>query len=574
MIAKKLIYKIVAIAFTILLLNSCEEFIDVNPRDKISVDDYWYQSSHLENYIKHFYNFLPTSFPVREGDSDDVIYINESTILNGLRSARTGKWTNEWSNIRDINIFFDNYQKCVDSYQNYKQYLGEAYFFRAWFYFNLLETYGDVPWYSKAVQIDDEEELMRPRDPRTFVADKIMADLDEAVIHLDYRSKTGNSRINKEAALAFKTRVALFEGTWQKYHAKLNTPFATPNADPNKYFQECVDAVEELINNNNYKVGIYNTGDPDKDYFKLFGFTNMSNIDEVILYRAYNADDGLYNTIQSEITYKPDGIAITWGLVSSYLGKDGKPYDFLGLAATTKGNPFLSKIGNDCDARLKSTIWMPGDVMAEKVNVIFNKPPIDKGTLFCCPTGFAPKKGANPEDPGAGLSWEAHNGETGLIILRYGEVVLNYAEAKCELDNTVALQQLNLLRERAGMPDFEVNPKNSYFNYDDYGYSISDELYAIRQERRVELGVEAFRDEDYRRWAAHSLFKGKRPKGYPYSAVEFPTYQPPLDENGLIDYYASRLPNGYLFREGQDYLTSIPQDELVLNPNLVQNPGW
>ena len=76
------------------------------------------------------------------------------------------------------------------------------------------------------------------------------------------------------------------------------------------------------------------------------------------------------------------------------------------------------------------------------------------------------------------------------------------------------------------------------------------------------------------RWAAHSLFKGKRFKGYPLNKEEFPNYNKPLDENGLIDYYQNSLPTGYKFRENKDYLYSIPQDEITLNPNLVQNPGW
>lgn len=562
------------IVISFFLFSSCNEFINLNPRDQISVDDYWFKSSHLENYMKRFYNFLPNSFPYRQGDSDDVIYINESATMNGVRSSRTGKWTNEWSNIRDINIFFDNYRKCEDSYDNYKQYLGEAYFFRAWFYFELLKTYGDLPWYSSKIEINDDDDLTRPRDPRTLVADNIIFDLDEAVFHLKFRSENGNSRINKEAALALKTRVALFEGTWQKYHKKINSPFATPGANPEKYFQDCINAAEELLNNSNYKVGIYSSGNSDNDFFKMFGLTNMSDINEVILYRAYNGSDGLHNTLQSLITYKPAGIGITWELISSFLGNDGKPYDYLGLAETAKGNSFLTKIGSECDPRIKSTIWLPGDIMAKDINLVFEKPPIDRGTEFICPTGFSPKKGANPDDPGAGKTWEAHNGETGLIIFRFGEVLLNYAEAKCELDNSIALEQLNLLRSRVGMPDFEVNSKNSYFNYDDYGYSISDELYAIRQERRVELANEGFRENDYRRWAAHALFKGKRPKGYPFNSQEFPNYQPRVDSNGLIDYYYSRLPNGYQFRENRDYLTSIPQDELMLNPNLEQNPGW
>jgi hypothetical protein len=152
--------------------------------------------------------------------------------------------------------------------------------------------------------------------------------------------------------------------------------------------------------------------------------------------------------------------------------------------------------------------------------------------------------------------------------------LLNYAEAKCELDNSVAYAQLNLLRQRAGMPDFTVNPQSSDLNPVDYGYAISDELYEIRRERRVELALESLRESDYMRWAAHSLFKGKRPKGYPFNPAEFPTYTPHLDANGLIDAYAVSIPNGYGFRPGQDYLYSIPQDELTLNTNLIQNPGW
>ena len=112
-----------------------------------------------------------------------------------------------------------------------------------------------------------------------------------------------------------------------------------------------------------------------------------------------------------------------------------------------------------------------------------------------------------------------YKGETAYIYFRYGEVLLNYAEAKCELDNSVAYTQLNLLRARAGMPDFTVNPQSSDLNPADYGYSISDELYEIRRERRVELAFEGLRNEDYRRWAAHSLFKGKRPKGYPFTTA-------------------------------------------------------
>ena len=277
--------------------------------------------------------------------------------------------------------------------------MGEAYFFRAWFYFNLLKKYGDVPWYSHVIEMDDTEELMRPRDSRLLIADSILADLDNAITHLELRKDVGNNRINKEAALAFKTRVALFEGSWQKYHA--NTDFGTVGADPTKYFKICVEAAEELMKGD-YKVGIYNTGNPDEDYYKLFGFDNMSDVNEVLLYRAFNAAEGAGNSTQGFITYNSNSKGITWELVSSYLGKNGKPYDYLNTAAANKGNVFLTKIAEDCDVRLKSTVWIPGDLMSVGENAYFSGPTIEGGALQLCPTGFQVKKTANPNSPAAG----------------------------------------------------------------------------------------------------------------------------------------------------------------------------
>ena len=142
------------------------------------------------------------------------------------------------------------------------------------------------------------------------------------------------------------------------------------------------------------------------------------------------------------------------------------------------------------------------------------------------------------------------------------------------MDGTIAYDALNQLRKRAGMPDFAVNPQSVDKNKAEYGYPISDALYEIRRERRVELALEGQRDEDYKRWGAGALFKNKRPKGYPVDLTKYPHFSDRVDENGLIDYFKTVMPNGYQWRENQDYLNSIPQDELTLNPNLTQNPGW
>jgi hypothetical protein len=555
-----------------LLFNSCEDFIDLQPLDRIGTNDYWFTAADLENYIVQFYPNLGGSNMVHSdtGDSDDIVHSSLSSILNGQRTPATGNWRGEWTNIRNVNIFFDNYEKCTDMFDLYKHYVGEAHFFRAWFYFGLLKKYGDVPWYTSALQIDDEEGLNRPRDSRTVVADNIIADLDKAAEYLSLRSEVGNQRLNKETALAFKTRVALYEGTWQKYHA--GDAFGTSGADPGKYFRHVVSAAEELINGD-YTVGIYNTGNPGTDYYEMFGLDNMSSINEVLLYRAFSIADGMTNNAQHNVTERNTGKGVTWELVSSYLGKDGKPYDYTSVGQTEKGNAFLTKIAADCDPRLKATIWIPGDLMGAANNKIFTLPGVNAGANWLCQTGFEPKKTSNPYSAGAGDPGSPQS-QTAYLSFRYGEVLLNYAEAKYEVDGTVATAQLNLLRKRAGLPDFTVNPQSDDPNRIDYGYSIPDALYEIRRERRVEMALEGQRDEDLMRWAAHRLFKGKRPKGYPFLQSEFPEYTVALDENGLIDYWTRDLPNGYQFREGQDYLYSIPQDELTLNPGLKQNPGW
>ncbi len=568
--------KYIIMGFALLLIVSCESFLDRPPLDKIGTDSYWKTAQDLENYILQYYpKFIGhgitagSLIALEDEKSDNAIVDTPNRLLDGENTITTGGWVNEWKDIRSVNIFFDNYRNCKDGFEQYRHYLGEAYFFRAWFYFKLVKKYGDVPWYNKQLFPESEEELMKARDPRTLVVDSILANLDKAVLYLNTRALAdgGNNRLNKEAALAFKTRVALYEGTWQKYHS--GTAFATPGANPAKYFQACVDAAEELMGGN-YTVGIYNTGHPDEDYYKLFGMVDMSSVNEVLFYKAYNAGDNLGHNLQVYTTFHPGEFGLTWSLVTSYLAKDGTPYDYMGLAQTAKGSDFLSTIATDCDPRLGFTVWTPGDIQTASSGQAFTLPPIDEAGTDLCVTGFQSRKYSNPTQPAS----TAMEDETGRIIFRYAEVLLNYAEAKYELDGTVAYTQLNLLRARAGMPDFTVNPQSSDPNLVDYGYPVSDELYEIRRERRVETALEIMREDDWKRWAAHALFMHKRPKGYPFDASEFPNFTPELDENGLIDDFKNRLPNGFEFRPGQDYLSDIPQMELTLNPNLTQNPGW
>ncbi|GAA5221730.1 RagB/SusD family nutrient uptake outer membrane protein [Membranihabitans marinus] len=555
------------------IVTSCSDsFLDRPPLDATSEESYWRSSQDLENYIVQFYEDFPTHLDYQNGngynirDADNAIVGTPNSILNGERGSVGGTWRSDWTRIRAVNLFFDNYERCEDDYEVYKSIVGEAHFFRARYYFELVKKYGDVAWYDSELSPNDTELLTKPREPRTVIVDHILADLDQAVDILKFKSEVGNNRINKEMALAFKTRIALYEGTWQKYHA--NTIFGTPSADPNKYFQACVDAAEELINNGDYQVGLHN------DYYEMFGLDDMNSVDEILFCRSFSLADGVGNDMQYATINNPNEVGVTWSLVTSYLDKEGHPYDYLEVANTTKGNAFLSKIAVDIDPRLHASVWAPGDLWIAKDNLNFDKPQITGSGLSLNTTGFQLKKGSNPHSPGAGLG--GRYSETGYILFRYGEVLLNYAEALNELNGQIAYTELNQLRARIGMPEFTVQPQSADPNLLDYGYPISDALYEIRRERRVELALEGLRSMDYMRWAAHALFKNKRPKGYPFSEEDFPDYttKVKLDENGLIDFFQTAIPNGYQFRENQDYLSPIPTTELTLNKNLVQNPGW
>ncbi|SHL61712.1 Starch-binding associating with outer membrane [Chitinophaga jiangningensis] len=566
-----------------ILLTACNKALDIPPQDKISNNAYWKTASDLNAYVLQFYGSFPrignvdglyTGYLGSDAlnGSDLQIRSTPASQLNGSRvqvNTATGTGWN-FTNIRAVNIFFENYQRVKESRNNIARYVGEAHFFKAWFYFNLLKQYGDVPWYSHSMLINDPR-LYAPRTLRTLVADSILIELDSAIADLDYlRNADGkNNRLSKEAALIFKSRVALFEGTWQKYHA--GTPFGTSGADPKKYFQAAIDAVQELMTPGKYNIALH------ASYPQLFNSDDLSNNPEVILWRKYDNMLGFMHNLQLFLTKSTDEVSITLQQIQAFLKSDGSIYSYRDTAVKYRGTSFLTKIARDCDPRLKSIIWIPGQTMWSNTGGTGNfiKPALDATGIDKNYTGFQLSKGANPADPSAGGVLNFNAGcRTGSILFRYAEALLNLAEAQAEMGVTVDYAHtINLIRTRAGMPPLVVQPDPQRKVYADYGYLISDELQEIRRERSVELACEGFRYDDWRRWAAGNLFSGKRPLGFPYQAAEYDGMDVPTTE-GFVDPYKKSLPSGYYFNKNRDYLDCIPVNEITLNPNLTKNPGW
>lgn len=588
---KKIMRNVALAVLAASTLVSCDDFLDREPLDQISQPTFWQTPAHLDAYIVGKYNWLPgqlsdwgMGYYISDVKSDDMLNrMTHDAWMNGENNttpATADNWG--WGPIREINMFFDNYAKCTSAFSAYEHTYGEACFLRAMKYHGLTWTFGDIPWYSHELATTDED-MYKARDPRSLVVDSIMNMIDQSVEHLKKRSAVGVNRLNKESALIYKSRVALYEATWAKYHK--GTPSAS-DVDANKYFQKVIDAYEQFKRDcGSFENYIYSTGNPDKDYYNLFNRFDYSDISEVTLSKDYSANLGVKNNVNMQVwLYGYYGGAYTLSLVQSYLTKEGNSIDITDETAIEgKGSAYLTNLAEKLDARYRQSVFTPGDlissVSAPYIDSLYVIPQLHLSAMNrITTTGFHPKKAHNPEGPMQNQTDPLVDG----IGFRVAELLLNYVEAYVELHGTYPdlSDNIDLLRKRVGMPALTVVKPTVESYWPDYGYPISDELAIIRQERHVELAGEGYRPNDWKRWRAHKLFDGKRPKGFRYCAEDYSSRNLPLpvipvDEDGYMDPLRTSLNAGtYKFNADRDYLSPIPMDELLKNPNLKQNPGW
>jgi len=574
----KKIFSILALAIG---LVSCD--LDQVPLDAISPVTFFNTENDLLLYTNSFYNMLPSAEDVYNEDVDNVVKNSLREELQGTRIVPTsgGGWT--WSDLRNINYFLANSGKCPDA-AAVARYNGLARFFRAYFYFNMVKRFGDVPWYSKTIEVGDEEMLTKARDPRTLVMDSVMADVNYAIATLGTGRQVNT--ITKWTALALKSRIGLFEGTFRKYHKEFNLP------NSENFLDESIAASDELIKSSGYS--IY-TATPATAYLKLFSSDNAIE-SEVILARDFSDALQVYHNLNyytMTASYGKPGLEKK--LVNSYLMKDGTRFtDKPGYQTMS----FYDETQNR-DPRLSQTIKTPGYTRIGETTPLV---PEFGGTV----TGYQLIKFVS--EP----KWDTFNKDiTDMPIFRYAEVLLNFAEAKAEkgtLTQADLDRSVKLLRDRVGMPAMDLTASNT--NPDPYLASqytqISGKntgvILEIRRERRIELVMENFfRWDDLLRWKEGQLLTKQ------FKGMYFPgTGSFDLDKNGKIDFviYEGTKPvvagaqilklgseivlengnaggniviNNHItkkFNEAKDYLYPIPTQEILLNPKLVQNPNW
>ena len=577
---KRYIRAILTCILAVTIISCEKDFLEKKPLDQISSEIYFKKTTDLELYMNQFYqreydileygstsvnNYSQLIF-LADVDSDNLIDLSYDSRLHGTRVVPSSGGEYNFENVRRINYFFDNYRKCQDDFDTYKHYVGEAHFFRALIYFQLVQEFGDVPWFDKVLTTNSPE-LYDPRTPRNIVVDNIVADLDSAATYMDEQSRDGGNRLDRWSALTLQSRVALYEGTWEKYHN--GTVFGVANPDPDKYLTKAAQAALEVINSGRFS--IYSTGNPDEDYYNFFNIHDYSGNPEVILWKRFDKSQGITN-FRMILGEWPRGHGITKALADSYLSADGLP---ITVSPLFQGHGSIQAVSTDRDPRFKQTIFTPdapyrvGGETNETWSEMYNK--LYTTEEFSTPTAYVIRKGYSYD-----LNIHDYNGEDEPIILYdYAEVLLNYAEAKAEL-GTITQEDIDIsikhLRDRVGMPNLVLTSITADPSWE--FPALSPVINEVRRERRVELALVGFRWHDIARWAAaDELIAGKRPKGSQFGS-SIPLNPFPDDANGFMDPYLPSAPNGYGFKLDRDYLSPLPQSELTLNPKLKQNPGW
>lgn len=560
------------------LFISCNDFLNREPLDRITDKGMQFSKNEMELYCNTYYTLLPGFEGIIWADNSSDNLINGDYNANGLLSgtmvvpASGGGW--DWVGVRNTNYFLTNYHITKESWNVTKQYVGEMLFWKAWYYYSLLRQFGDLPWYNQPLETSSEE-LYNPRLSRDIIADSIIQNLSRAAEYLPAIDKAEALRLHKDVVLIFLSRVALYEGTWEKYHA--GTPFGVEGSDYNRFFRKAKEAAQEVMNSGRYNIP-KGSGD-DFAYWDLFRQLDLAGNNEVLLWRKYDFSQQLTHEGQNRLLFDGVNTGVSKSLVDAYLCIDGKPVTGNSNYA---GDASVEDIIKNRDPRLAQSIFVPGypRLIRNGDTVRYTLPFINMPGFQRNTTGYQQFKHANPviEPQGAGAG--SPGSTTAAIIFRYAEVLLNYVEARAELNECTQDdldKSINLLRDKVAMPHLKINVgfTDPYWDFPE----ISPLLNEIRRERRVELAFEGFRFDDLMRWAATTVIK-KKQLGAKYVQFEGKPFEPALGNlyvslDGYLDPWQNTpAKDGWNFDPAKNFLMPLPTNELVINVNLEQNPGY
>ena len=565
-------------------VTSCSDFLDRPPLDQISPDSYYTTADQLGTFTINYYTSI---FPNNSGWFAGVATFDDGTDNQASRGGNSGMYLqDQWkvptsggigmNAIRNVNKFINESEakiaagKVTGTPEQINQYMGEAYFIRAMLYYSKLQDYGDFPIVLKELNIDNDLVEASKRQPRNLVARQILSDMDKAIdkLQVNVASKV---RINKNAALAMKSRMALYEATFEKYHRgtgrvpgdanwpgknkEWNKNFTINQDDEVNFFlDQAIDAAKKVCDavplktQNNHvmnpsAIGQYNGWNA---YYDMFASPDLSKYPEVLLWRQFNSN--LTPSLAHLTSNKLRGGAATgWtrGLVESFLMKNGLPIYASGSGY--HGDTTVDLVKTDRDERLQLFMFGESDVLGidqKSIDLANDKLPagatpltkilFNAATLFATDqasrdvTGYRQRKFYN-YDPAMQLG-QTFSDVDGQIIIRVEEAMLNYIEASYlrtgSLDAT-ATGYWTALRARAGITapisttiaatdmskEADVNRPSYDWAAFSAGHPVDATLYSIRRERRSEFAGEGLRNDDLIRWASLDQVKNYQIEG-------------------------------------------------------------
>ena len=574
---------------TAVSFSSCDDFLTRDPQDTVTdVPSFWNNEENLRTSFLDYYTYFFPGYRSGWNRADNFAETNvadwtddnaqEVATLFTKVAPTTDADNWDFEKIRNMNLLLSRIQSSSLGEEAKNHWSGVARLFRAMEYAKLVQKFGDVPYYDAVVGSTDNEQLYRARDPRTTVMDKVNEDLAFACANIRVNDGTKGLTVNRAVAQGFASRIMLFEGTWQKYHAN-NTAKAAENLKAAK------DYAAALMQTNAYSIA--------PSYKSLTTSEDLAGNPEIIMYRSY-VENVVMHSLMSFQNTEHEMSSPSRSFVDAFLTKNGLPIHQAGNT-DYKGKEYAKEIQNR-DPRLADNIDEESGLRLNGVAAVY------------AASGYYANRYVNKDlinKPG-GMS---STNTTDAPVMKLNEVMLNYIEAAAELAELgqYTLTQadfdktINAIRDRQStqMPHVTLagntlKVNGVEINDPDRDATVKPIIWEIRRERRVELAYEGLRFNDLRRWGkleyADMTKNKKLNMGAWINKADYPENAEALakitlcDENGNIvtgnEGYIMPITEVAKMRvmADKDYLYPIPVDQITMYENhgfkLTQNPGW
>ena len=574
---------------TAVSFSSCDDFLTRDPQDTVTdVPSFWNNEENLRTSFLDYYTYFFPGYRSSWERADNFAETNVAdwtddnaqevaTLFTKVApTSDAGNWN--FKKIRNMNLLLSRIQSSTLGEEAKNHWSGVARLFRAMEYAKLVQKFGDVPYYDAVVGSTDNEQLYRARDPRTTVMDKVNEDLAFACANIRVNDGTKGLTVNRAVAQGFASRIMLFEGTWQKYHAN-NTAKAA------EYLKAAKDYAAALMQTNAYSIA--------PSYKSLTTSEDLAGNPEIIMYRSY-VENVVMHSLMSFQNTEMEMSSPSRSFIDAFLTKNGLPIHQAGNT-DYKGKEYAKEIQNR-DPRLADNIDEESGLRLNGVAAVY------------AASGYYANRYVNKDlinKPG-GMS---NTNTTDAPVMKLNEVMLNYIEAAAELADLgqYTLTQadfdktINAIRDRQStqMPHVTLagnalKVNGVEINDPDRDATVTPILWEIRRERRVELAYEGLRFNDLRRWGkleyADMVKNKKLNMGAWINKADYPENADALakitlcDENGNIvtgnEGYIMPITEVAKMRvmADKDYLYPIPVDQITMYEThgfkLTQNPGW